>query len=157
MRRRSFSKLTGAFTGLLASLLLATLAVPASAETARESHSFYDVRQEVTISGTVGSVLTKPLAGTIPGPHLMLTTASGEVDASLGKWGLAGQNAPSVQNGERIELTGVMKTIRDKEVFVVRTVKANGRIYAIRNAHGVPVSPQARERANQAAQEGKSL
>jgi hypothetical protein len=155
MRRRSFSKLTGAFTGLLASLLLATLAVPAGAESARESHPLYDVRQEVTISGTVGSVLTKPAAGTIPGPHLTLNTATGQVDASLGKWGLTGQNAPSIKNGESIVLTGVMKTVKNKEVFVVRTVKANGHIYAIRNEHGVPVSPQAREHANQVAQKGE--
>ena len=44
-------------------------------------------------------------------------------------------------------LTGVMKTVRDKEVFVVRSVKANGKTYTMRNEHGIEVSPQARERA----------
>ena len=44
-------------------------------------------------------------------------------------------------------LTGVMKTVRDKEVFVVRSVKANGKTYTMRNEHGIEVSPLARERA----------
>jgi len=40
-----------------------------------------------------------------------------------------------------------MKTVRDKEVFVVRSVKANGKTYTMRNEHGVDVSPLTRERA----------
>jgi hypothetical protein len=51
-----------------------------------------------------------------------------------------------------------MKTIKDKRVFLVRTVKAGGVVYTIRNEHGVLLSPQARERAVQkAAQKGESL
>jgi hypothetical protein len=40
-----------------------------------------------------------------------------------------------------------MKTVRDKEVFVVRSVKANGTTYTMRNEHGIEVSPLTRERA----------
>jgi hypothetical protein len=47
-----------------------------------------------------------------------------------------------------------MKTVRGKEVFVVRSVKANGITYALRNEHGIEVSPQAREHA---AEKGVTL
>jgi len=60
---------------------------------------------------------------------------------------LEGKGALSVTPGQQIELTGVMKTVRDKEVFVVRSAKADGKIFTMRNEHGIEVSPLARERA----------
>jgi len=118
----------------------------------------YDVTNQVTLTGTVSSVLAKAAAGMIVGSHLLLATPSGPVDASLGRFGLLGAGAVSVAAGQKIEATGVMKTIKDKRVFLVRTVKAGGVVYTIRNEHGVLLSPQARERAVQkAAQKGESL
>jgi hypothetical protein len=144
--------------GLLAGLLLAILAVPLVAHPAPESHAFYDITKEVTLSGTVSSVLAKPAEGMLFGSHLMLDTHSGQVDASLGKWGLQGKGALSVAAGEPVEVTGVMKTINNKQVFIVRAVKVNGQVFAIRNQYGVPRSPQSRQRASQkAAQGGESL
>jgi hypothetical protein len=149
---------TRLIAGLLASLLLAILAVPLVAQSERESRPFYDIAKEITLTGTVSSVLAKPAAGMLFGSHLMLDTTSGQVDASLGKWGLQGRGALSVSAGEPVEVTGVMKTINDKQVFIVRTVKASGQVYTIRNQYGVPRSPQSRERASQkAAQGGESL
>jgi hypothetical protein len=137
---------------------LAILAVPLLAQSERESRPFYDIAKEITLTGTVSSVLAKPAAGMLFGSHLVLDTTSGQVDASLGKWGLQGKGALSVSAGEPVEVTGVMKTINDKQVFIVRTVKASGQVYTIRNQYGVPRSPQSRERASQkAAQGGESL
>jgi len=151
------TKATRLIPGLLAALL-AILAVPLVAQSASESHPFYDITQEVSLTGTVSSVLAKPAAGMLFGSHLMLNTSSGQVDASLGKWGLQGKGALSVAAGAPIEVTGVMKTINNKPVFIVRTVKVNGQVYTIRNQYGVPRSPQSRERASQKpAQGGESL
>ena len=108
----------------------------------------YDVAREITLNGTVSSVLMKPSAGMIMGSHLLLATPSGPVDASLGRFGLLGKGAVSVTAGQQIEVTGVMKTLNDKQVLRVRTVKTGGQIYTIRNQHGFPVPPQARERAS---------
>jgi hypothetical protein len=158
MRRRSFSKLTGAFAGLLAGLLLATLAVPASAQVRRQAKPYYDVTKEVTISGTVADVVTKSATRTIPGPHLILTTASGDVDASLGISGMRGKGALSVAPGSAVEVTGVMKTINEKQVFLARTVKTAGEVYTMRNERGFPISAQTRERpAAKTTQKGDSL
>jgi hypothetical protein len=108
----------------------------------------YDVSQEVTLNGTVSSVLAKPSRGMIMGSHLLLATPSGLVDASLGRFGLRGKGALSVTAGEQVEVTGVMKTIKDRQVFLARTVKVGDEVYTVRNKHGFPVPPQARERAN---------
>ena len=43
----------------------------------------------------------------------------------------------------------VMKMIKDKPIFVVRTVRVDGAVYVIRNQHGVVLSPQARKRVDQ--------
>ena len=140
------------FAGLcvLALMSLIALSPPVQAQTAeRHAGPFsYDVSQEVTLKGTVSSVLTKPAPGMIMGSHVLLTTALGPVDASLGRFGLRSKSAVPVAPGQQIEVTGVMKTIKDKQVFLTRTVKIGGEVYTIRNEHGFPVSPQARQRAS---------
>jgi hypothetical protein len=153
--------------GLLTGLLLAILAVPLSAQPT-ESPAFYDVAREITLRGTVSSVQTAAAARSMTarsmtarsmtGCRLRLSTASGVVEADLGRWGLRGKGSLSVAAGQQVEVTGVMKTLDGKQTFLVRTVKAGGQIYMIRNEHGISVSPQARERASQkAAQKGGSL
>ena len=151
MRHSRFISSTPLIAGLLTGLLFAILFVPLNAD---DSHSRYDVSKEVTLSGTVSSVLHKPALGMIWGSHLMVETALGRIDASLGRFGLEGKGALSVTPGQQIQLTGVMMTVRDKEVFMVRSVKANGQTYTMRNEHGIEISPLTRERA---AEKGLTL
>ena len=140
------------FAGLyaLALISLISLQLPVQAQTAERSAGpfSYDASKEATLNGTVLSVLAKPSPGMVMGSHLLLTTPSGPVDASLGRFGLMGKGALSVAPGQQVEVTGVMKTVKDKQIFLARTVKVGGEVYTIRNEHGFPVSPQARERAN---------
>ncbi len=142
------------FAGLcLLALLSLILSVPSSqAQTTAENKAAgpfsYDVTQEVTLNGTVSSVLTEPSRGMIMGSHLLLATPSGPVDASLGMYGLRGKGAVAVAVGQRVEVTGVMKTIHEKQVFLARTVRAGGQVYTIRNQRGFPIPPQARERTS---------
>ncbi len=150
--------------GLLSGLLFAILAVPLGAQPAPKAQPYYDIAKEVTLNGTVSTVLRKGAPGLSAGSHLILATTSGTLDASLGRWGMAGKGALSVVVGQRIEVTGVMKTYKDKQFFVARTVKVGGQVYAIRNLHGIPLSPEARARAGQkavvftsSAQKGESL
>jgi len=143
------------FAGLCALALLSLISLPplaqaqtAAIETRPAGPSNYDIAKEVTLNATVSSVITKPTAGMVMGSHLLLATLSGPVDASLGRFGLQGKDALKVGPGQQVEVTGVMRTLKDKQVFLARTVKAGGHIYTIRNEHGVPLSPQARERAS---------
>jgi hypothetical protein len=145
----------------LLSLALASLPIQAQttpASTRSAGPYTYDITQEVTLGGTVSTVLTKPSRGMIAGSHLLLTTASGPVDVSLGTFGLKGDGALSVAAGQHVLVTGVMKTLKNQQFFVARTVKVGEEVYAIRNRHGIPVSPQARQRAiGNAAQNGETL
>jgi hypothetical protein len=154
MRHMCLTKPTPLIAGLLFGLLFAIVATPLNAATKPEIKPYYDITKEVTLSGPVLSVIEKPEPGMIFGSHLMVETGSGKVDASLGRWGILGKDALSVTEGEQVELTGVMKTANHKDVFVVRTVKANGKVYTLRNQHGFEISPKARERA---AQKGETL
>ena len=118
----------------------------------------YDASREVTITATVSSVFSQARPGMIAGSHLLLATPSGAVDASLGKFGLRGDGALPVSAGQPIEVTGVMNMIKNKLVFLVRIVKVGDEVYAIRNEHGVVLSPQARDRiSQQTGQKGDSL
>jgi hypothetical protein len=143
------------FAGLcgLALLCVISTLAPVQAQTGavetRPAGPYYDITREVTLTGTVSSVVKQPSAGMIAGSHLLLQTASGEIDASLGRWGLVGKGALSVAAGDQIEVTGMMKTLREKPVFVVRTVKAGGQVYTIRTQYGIAISPQGRQRASQ--------
>jgi hypothetical protein len=161
-RRRTMKQLS---TGvcILAIIFLISFERPAQAQTTagatRAAGPFgYDVTEEVTLTGTVSSVITKAAPGMIAGSHLLLATPSGAVDASLGRYGLRGNGAVSVAGGQQVEVTGVMKTMKDMPLFLVRTVKVGSEVYTLRNQHGVLLSPQARERASQnRGQKGESL
>ncbi len=156
---------TGLFTLVVCFLISSLISSPSpvqaqtTADTAKSATPFnYDVTEEVSVAGTVSSVLTQATPEMIVGSHLLLATPSGPVDASLGRFGLQGHGAVSVAAGQQMEATGVMKTIKDKPVLLVRTLKVGGKVYTIRNEHGVLLSPQARERADQkASQKGESL
>jgi hypothetical protein len=152
------------FKGLCALALLSSISstAPVQAQTAANETGaagpYYDVAREVALKGTVSRVLTRPSPGMILGSHLLLATASGLVDASLGRFGLQGNGALSVVAGQQVEVTGVMKTLMDRQVFLVRIVKVGGQVYTIRNEHGIQMSPQARARARQTTtQNGDSL
>lgn len=155
------NQLRAGLFGMALLSLIASLS-PVQAQTraveTRTAAPYYDVTKEVTLKGTVSSVVTKPSKGMVMGSHLMLTTSAGKVDASLGTFGMKGKGALSVGGGEQVEVTGVMKTLKGQQVFVARTVSVGSQVYTMRNKHGIPVSPQARERAKQnIAPKGEAL
>jgi len=99
----------------------------------------------------VAAVLPKAGPGMVVGSHLLIATASGPVDASLGRFGLWGTGALSAAAGQQVEATGVMTKIKDRPILLVRMVKTGSEVHIIRNSHGVPLKPQARKRADLAA------
>jgi DNA/RNA endonuclease YhcR with UshA esterase domain len=125
----------------LALLAFFVLQVPSRAQSAAATRTtpgsfHYDVTKEVTLHATVSRVLKTASQGMVWGSHLMLATSAGTVDASLGRSAFHGVNPLSVTAGEHVEVTGVMNTIKGKQVFLVRTVKVNNHIYTLRNEHG---------------------
>jgi hypothetical protein len=117
---------------------------------------FYDVAQETTVAGIVAQSLAKATPGMLPGAHIMLTSPSGTVDVSLGAFAFSGKKSLPQLGGQQIEVTGVAKTLRNRQVFIARLVKVGDSVYAVRNNHGLPLTPRSQERANQEAQNGES-
>ena len=109
----------------------------------------YDIAQEVTITGSVTSVVkyASPETHMLGGSHLIVETTSGKIDASLGGYAMKAEGALPITLGQRVQLTGVMKTIRGQQIFVSRLVQINGRIYKIRNEHGFVLAPTPRKSA----------
>ncbi len=140
-------------------LLLFAVAQTPAQTVATPTHSDaplrYDISQETTLNGTVADLLTKPALGMLPGSHLLLTTLNGTVDVSLGAFALQGKGALSVSAGQQVEVTGVMKRVQRNQVFLARAVKVRDTVFAIRNDHGLPVTPQTHEHANSNAQNGE--
>jgi hypothetical protein len=156
-RRQVMKRLfTGICMGLLLVLVLKLQLAQAQTTTTSAGPFSYDISQEVTLNGTVSSVLTEPSPGMVAGSHLLLTTPSGQVDVSLGVSGLRGKDALSVTGGQQLEVIGVMKVFKGEQVFFARTVTVGGHTYAIRNKNGIPVTPQARERAHENSQSGET-
>ncbi|HEY3840433.1 MAG TPA: hypothetical protein VGL72_27865 [Bryobacteraceae bacterium] len=122
--------------------------VPATAS--RPAGPFpYDSTQEITLTGTVSKVLPQASVGMVPGAHLLIITSSSSIDISLGTFGLSGKGALSVEPGQQVQAIGVAKTFKAGQVFLARTVTVGNQVYAIRNEHGILVSPQARVRASE--------
>lgn len=118
-----------------------TSAEPSAAHTNAVREPFvslkYDISQEVKLSGTVTEVVAQPSAGMLMGSHLNLQTRSGNVDAQLGRLPLTGRDAVSVAPGERVQVTGVIKTINNKTVLLTRLIEVDGQVYELRNEHGI--------------------
>ena len=149
--KRRFTSL-GAFLPAAFFVLVATTHAQSSPAVIKASGPLaYDLSKEITLNGTVSSVLAKPSAGMLLGSHCLLRTPSGTVDLSLGRFALEGKNALPVAPGQQISAAGVMKTINNQPVFLARIVSIDGRAYAIRNQRGTALSPEARQRLSQSS------
>jgi hypothetical protein len=124
---------------------LPTLAQAVAVKTKSAVPPRYDITKEVTLTATVSSVEKRTtLRGTTITGRLVVETSSGKVQASLGRMAMTGKGALTVTPGQQIRLTGIMKTVRNKQIFVTRLVQANGQTYKIRNEHGFALAPAAR-------------
>jgi len=131
---------------LLATLAISLLATPLFANESVAPKrtviaSKYDLSNEVTLTGTIQSLVKKPAPGTLMGAHLMVSTAQGTVDAHIGNFLIAGRNPTSFVSGESIKLVGIMTTINHHNLFLVRTLQMGDRTIMVRSEHGFLVAP----------------
>lgn len=101
----------------------------------------YDVSKEVTLQGTVSNVVKKPSAGMLTGTHLMLATANGSVDAHIGTYPGRDKHIDSLSQGQSVKAVGMMQKTKHGQVFIVRTIEADGSTYTVRNKYGFFVGP----------------
>jgi hypothetical protein len=145
-------------------LVVGLMAIPIYAQTIEPTSrsvalAKYDIRSEVTLTATVDSVICNatPEMKMLAGSHLILETASGKIDASLGVFPITGEGTASVAAGERVQVTGVVKTVRGQRVLVTRLVLINGHSYKVRNEHGFVLMPVARKGTAHAEAKGGRL
>ena len=132
---------------LLAAIGALAIAVPGYAQTqtkrtATPSAPVYEKSKEITVEGTVESMVANPAAGSLMGAHVMVATPSGEVDGHVGIYATRGPNPMTLTPGERVQMVGVMTTMASgNRVFLVRTIQAGSHLYTIRNSHGFLIRP----------------
>lgn len=126
--------------GLLTLMAFSVFAVPSQADTTAKKTVVpkyqYDASKEVTLKGTISSVVKKPSRGMLIGEHLMLTTSSGSVDAHVGSYVSRDKHLDSLASGQSISARGVKMNVNGKEVFLVRTIEADGQTITVRNQKG---------------------
>ncbi len=157
-------KLRFPLLGSLAVLALCLIALPIYAQTSAVTTKSavphrYDITQEVTLTGTVNSVVKTPTREMkmLPGSHLMLATGSGKMDASLGKYAMRNAGVLSITAGQQVRVTGMITTVRGQQIFVTRLVQVNGHTYKVRNGHGIAVAPVSGKVSRQAYTNGGQL
>jgi len=116
--------------------------------------SKYDLSKEVTLEGTIQSLVRKPVAGAIPGAHLIVSTAQGMVDAHIGDRVIAGPNAASFAVGQAVKLVGIMTEFNQQGVLLVRAIQTENRTITVRNEHGFLVFPGSKATLKDAASTG---
>jgi hypothetical protein len=147
MTRNRFTNANQTVSALIPTLLFAIIIAPLNGQTSFDSR-LYGISREVTISGIVSGVLTRPAPGMAWGPHLLITTVTGPVDVNLGRWSV-GKGGISASVGQQVEVTGIPTTRDQSAVFIPRTVRVNGKLFTVRDERGVPISPQARHRTQE--------
>lgn len=146
MRSTCKSKLSLALTGLLPGVLLLCLAAPSFAQPAEEAHApargigQYDAAREVTINGTVQSVVTKRTLGSPAGMHLLVSGANGLVDAHVGPF-LGKDIRQALHMGLPLQVVGAMETFRGKQVLLARQLMYGGQTVTIRSNNGFLLRP----------------
>jgi hypothetical protein len=143
MRRSRFSKPIPLAAGLVA-LMLAVAAVPLGAQPASVAHAangfgpVYDAAHEITLDGTIQSVVTQHAKGSPAGMHLLVAGPQGIVDAHVGSF-LSKVTKESLRQGASIKIVGAMTTMHGKDYLLARTLTIGERIVTVRSAHGAPI------------------
>jgi len=117
---------------------------------ARPTPGSYDIANDVSLQGTVLSYTENSATPPI-GAHVLLQTASGNVDVHLGDARLLHLAKMNIAKGASVRFVGQMQTAvnSNSPVFFARLVQVGAQVLAVRSEHGFPLAP-AGMRANKA-------
>jgi len=127
---------------LLGGLLIAITAIPVAAQPAREAHPFhpvgvgYDKAHEVTINATINRMVTKHVAGSPAGLHVLVTGPQGLVDTHLGPF-MTRQTQSALRAGTAVQIVGAMETVHGKQYLLARELTIGGRTVTVRSSNGM--------------------
>jgi len=123
---------------------LDTEAPPAS-QASRGFAAPYDAAHEITLTGNVQEVVTKHVAGSPAGMHLLIDGPQGTVDANLGPY-LSKETQEALHMGTPVQITGAIETLHGKQILLARELIFGGQIITIRSPHGFLVRAHATRR-----------
>jgi len=149
MRRCRFTQSTPLIAGLCA-LIFAIVAVPLGAQAASETHSgigpVYDAAHEITVNGTIQTVITKHTKGSPAGMHLMVIGSEGVVDAHVGPF-LSKATKEALQEGAPVRIVGAMTLQHGKSYLMARELTVGNRTLMVRSERGMLVPMPTARRA----------
>jgi len=151
IRSNSIARSVPVIAGLIAGMLVAILAIPLCAQPGDESRPaqgigpVYDAAHEITLSGTIESVVTKHTPGSPVGMHLLIAAENGTVDAHVGPF-LGKDVQEALHSGLPVHIVGAMQEIRGKQYLLVRQLSFGGRTITVRSEHGLLAGPTHRAR-----------
>ena len=129
----------GAWLCLLAAPAAAVAQRPHANATAAVSGG-YNLTNDSSLQGTILSYTenskTPPL-----GTHVVLQTASGNVDVHLGDARVLHQAKLNLAQGMSVRFVGQTQTVGQNTVFLARLVQIGSQVVALRSTRGLPVSP----------------
>ena len=120
----------------------------ANAVAAKPAAGTYDISKDVSIQGTVVNYTENSQTPPI-GTHVLLQTASGNVDVHLGDARLVHLAKLNITQGTNVRFIGQMRTMGQNSVFLARLVQVGTQLVAVRSNHGLPLA-SAGARANKA-------
>jgi hypothetical protein len=141
MRRTYMTKPARIIAGLLTGMLFAVVTIPLGAQTAADSRaqhplaSAYDKAHEITLNGMVQEVVTKHVAGTPFGMHLMVAGPEGMVDAHVGPY-LTKNTQEALHAGLPVQIVGVMEERNGKSFLLARQLIFGGTTVTVRSENG---------------------
>jgi len=120
------------------------LAVSAGAQQAKTSDlaslQGYSAAREGSLIGTV--VKYDPASSTPPiGAHVLIQTASGQVDVHLGNAKLLKANNLTLNPGDSVRIVGEPLALGEGTYFAARIVQKGTQAVAVRNSHGFLLTP----------------
>ncbi len=131
-------------TEILALGLTLALCISAGAQQTKQPDlrrlQSYDLSREGSLLGTVVKYET---ASTVPpmGAHVLVQTASGQVDVHLGNARVLQANHFELNPGDSVRIIGEDLAFGDGTIFAARIVQKGTRAVAVRNARGFLLMP----------------
>ncbi len=140
MRRTCLKIPARMIAGLLTGLLFAIVTIQPSAHAAdsrnqRPLSLGYDKAHEITLNGAVQQVVTKRIAGSPIGMHLMVAGPEGVVDAHVGPY-LSKGTQEALHAGLPVRIVGAMEEVHGKHYLLARQLIFGGRTVTVRNENG---------------------
>ncbi len=109
-------------------------------QSAAQQMRAYDVSREVSLQGAVVSF--EENSSTAPlGPHVVIQTASGQVDVHLGDSRLLKANHLTLAAGDNVRVVGENVTHGTSTQFFARFIQKGNQSLTVRSARGFPLRP----------------